>query len=107
MSDEKVVKVAISIPNMGYTNPASYANRLVNFLHLGRLEERGRCEKHPVRFDFFFSVIGRVFTPVARDAAVGLALDNNCDYLYMIDDDMICPDDMFESLYRHDVDIVA
>lgn len=102
-----MVKVAIAIPNMGYTDAPAYANRLVNFLHLGKLEQRGLSENHPVRFEFWFSVIGRVFTPVARDAAVDLALSSGCDYLYMIDDDMICPDDMFEQLYRHDVDIVA
>lgn len=107
MSEQKVIKVAIAIPNMGYTSPPAYANRLVNMLHLGKLEQRGLSENHPVRFEFFFSVIGRIFTPVARDAAVDLALDNGCDYLYMIDDDMMCPDDMFEQLYAHDVDIIA
>jgi len=107
MSEQKVVKVAISIPNMGYTDAPAYANRLVNMLHLGKLEQRGLSENHPTRFEFYFSVIGRVFTPVARDAAVDLAIESGCDYLYMIDDDMICPDDMFEQLYRHDVDIVA
>lgn len=103
--EQKKVKVAISIPNMGYTSPQAYANRLVNFLHLGKLEEA--TKNSPVSFEFFFSVMGRIYTPVARDEAVRLALEANCDYLYMIDDDMICPDDMFEKLYAHNVDIVA
>lgn len=109
VTEQKVVKVCISIPNMGYTDAPAYANRLINMLHLGRLEMAGKLDpvNHPVRFEFWFSVIGRVFTPVARDAAVDLAMDSGCDYLYMIDDDMICPDDMFEQLYRHNVDIVA
>lgn len=59
------------------------------------------------RFIFYFAVIGRIFTPVARDQAAKMALENNCDYLYMVDDDMICPDDLFQKLYRHDKDIVA
>jgi hypothetical protein len=29
------------------------------------------------------------------------------DYLFMVDDDMICPVDLFERLYKHNVDIVA
>lgn len=109
MSEQKVVKVCISIPNMGYTDAPAYANRLVNFLHLGNLEARGKLDpaNNPVRFEFWFSVIGRVYTPVARDAAVDLAIENGCDYLYMIDDDMICPDDMFEQLYARDVDVIA
>ena len=109
MSEQKVVKVAISIPNMGYTDAPAYANRLVNMLYLGKLEQRGISEpdKHPVRFEFWFSTIGRLFTPVARDAAVGLAIESGCDYLLMIDDDMICPETMFEQLYAHDVDLVA
>lgn len=102
-----VVRVAVSIPNMGYTQSAAYANRLCNFMHIGKLEKQGELLKETPRFEFFFSVVGRIFTPVARDEAVKLALDYDCDYLYMIDDDMICPDDMFERLVKHDVDIVA
>jgi hypothetical protein len=60
-----------------------------------------------VRFEFYFAVIGRIFTPVARDQAAKMAVENDCDYLFMIDDDMICPDDMFQKLYAHDKDIVA
>ena len=102
-----VVKVCVSIPNMGYTQPMSYCNRLVNFMYLGKMEKQRELTNMEPKFEFSFSVIGRVFTPVARDEAVNLALSNDCDYLYMIDDDMICPDNMFEMLYRHDVDIVA
>ena len=59
------------------------------------------------RFEFYFAVIGRIFTPVARDQASKMALKQGCDYLFMFDDDMINPDDLFEKLYAHDVDIVA
>lgn len=107
MNENKAIRVAVSIPNMGYTNPMAYANRLVNFMHLGKLEASGHLTNASPKYEFFFSVIGRVFTPVARDEAVNLALEHNCDYLYMIDDDMICPDDMFEQLVKHNVDVVA
>lgn len=102
-----VVRVAVSIPNMGYTQVEAYCNRLVNFMHLGKLEKEGELLQKTPRFEFLFSVIGRIFTPVARDEAAKLALESDCDYLYMIDDDMLCPDDMFERLYAHNVDLIA
>jgi|ETNvirnome_2_300_1030623.scaffolds.fasta_scaffold00134_14 hypothetical protein len=103
--NHKVVKVAIAIPNNGYTQVESYENRLLNFLHLGRLAERSKNE--PVEFDFYFFVIGRTFTPMAREEAVKNSLEAGMDYLWMIDDDMIADNDIFERLYRHDVDIVG
>lgn len=52
-------------------------------------------------FQFFFVNIGRLFTPAAREEAAKLAVEQNMDYLFFIDDDMICPDDLFLKLYRH------
>lgn len=103
----KIVKVGVSIPTMGYTDPAAYCNRLINFMHLGKLEERGRLENHEVQFQFHLFVQGRLFTPLAREEAAKAVVENDLDYLFMIDDDMICPDTIFEQLYKHDVDIVA
>lgn len=137
--DPNVVRVAISIPSMGYTQVEAYCNRLVNFMHMGKLEAYGASvinlreslkdesievvdrvmkaflAKTPMYafskdgkcFEFYFSVIGKIFTPVARDEACRLALEVDADYILMIDDDMICPDDMFERLYAHNVDLVA
>ena len=102
---ENIVKVCIAIPNNGYTQPESYENRLLNFLYLGGLQERGRYEKHNPRFEFYFVVEGRLFTPLAREEAARFALEGNMDYLFFIDDDMISPNNLFEMLYRHNVDI--
>ncbi len=52
-------------------------------------------------FEFWFINIGRIFTPAAREEAAKRALSINADYIFFIDDDMICPDDMFLRLYRH------
>ncbi len=52
-------------------------------------------------FEFWFINIGRIFTPAAREEAAKRALANNMDYIFFIDDDMICPNDMFFRLYRH------
>lgn len=105
--EDGVVRVCVAIPNMGYTQPESYANRLFNFMKLGQLQMKGELLKLSPRFDFRFVVMGRLFTPLAREEAARMAIEAECDYLYFIDDDMICPDDMFERLYAHNVDVVA
>lgn len=138
LKPKKSIRVLVSIPNEGHAPVEAYANRLVNMMHLGKLEESqrfiGLLEKHisdPLEkekifaeywqerkpdhqsfiegktFDFYFFTVGRILTPLAREKAAEEALRGNFDYLYQIDDDMICPDDLFERLYRHNVDIVA
>lgn len=102
-----MVKVALCIPNEGHSPVEAYANRLENFKHLGNLEERGKNLDEDPRFEFYFLTLGRIFTPLAREEAAKFALEIDADYLYMIDDDMTCPNDLFEKLYRHNVDIVA
>jgi len=52
-------------------------------------------------FEFWFLNIGRIFTPAAREEAAKKALEHNMDYIFFVDDDMICPDDLFLKLYRH------
>ena len=99
------IKVAISIPTMGYCQVEAYCNRLMNFMHLGKLEEYSKSQTPT--FQFFFTVIGKIFTPLAREKSVELALQAGCDWLLMVDDDMICPDDMFERLYVNQKDICA
>ena len=105
--EEGVVRVLTSIPNEGHTHVEAYCNRLWNYFHLGKLEENGRLCKQTPRFEFLLYTMGRMHTHVAREEAAKRAIENDADYLYMIDDDMICPDDMFERLYAHNVDIVA
>lgn len=52
-------------------------------------------------FEFWFVNIGRIFTPAAREQAADKAVEAGMDYLFFIDDDMICPNDLFLKLYRH------
>lgn len=59
------------------------------------------------RFEFFFVTMGRIFTPYAREEAAKLAIEHHMDYLFMVDDDMECGEDLFEQLWKHDVDVVA
>lgn len=135
-----VIRVALAIPTMGYCASEAYCSRLINWMHMGHLEQQQKdfqlllqvvrkeldqetairllkayAEANPLywelpdgkHFEFFFCVIGRIFTPYAREQAVKMALERDCDYIMMIDDDMISPDDLFEKLYRHNVDVVA
>jgi hypothetical protein len=128
MDNQKIVNVMISIPNMGYTAVEAYGNRLTNFLKMGimqrdrllRSKARGLLSEEQFEtffgdkevlqpFNFYFVQVGRMFTPAAREEAAKKALEYDCDFLFMVDDDMICPDDLFLKLYRHkDVaDVVA
>lgn len=104
---KKVVKVLCSIPNEGHAPCEAYTNRLENFFYLGALQEKGKHDDSQIRFEFLFLTLGRIFTPIARNEACRFALENNCDYLFMIDDDMTSPNNLFERLYAHDVDIIA
>lgn len=107
MNENNAVKVLIGFPHEGMTPSETYQNRLANVKYLGVLEERGRQEKHPVRFEFFFATAGRMHVHVAREELGKKALVMGADYLFMIDDDMIAGDDLFERLYSDDKDIVA
>lgn len=59
------------------------------------------------QFQFFFVTLGRIFTPYAREEAAKLAIEHGMDYLFMVDDDMECMENLFERLWKHDVDIIA
>jgi len=115
---KKVVRIQISIPNEGHTQPESYDNRLLMCFHLGMLQI---ASKHGIKeydgigfnipddieFQFNWSTVGRVLTPLARERLTEWALKSEVNYMLMIDDDQICPVDMFEKLYKHNVDVVA
>jgi len=115
---KKVVKVFVGIPNEGKTESESYFNRLVGSYHLGALqvlshlgvkEYAGTKFDYPddVEFVFYQGTVGRTLTPIARERLAEQAMLNGADYLLFIDDDMICPVDLFERLYKRQKDIVG
>lgn len=104
---EGVIRVLVGFPHEGMTPSETYTNRLGNMAHLGRLQERGLINKSNPRFEFFIKTCGRMHVHVAREELGKTALDMNAQYLFMIDDDMVAPDDLFERLYAADKDIVA
>lgn len=105
--EEGVIRVLIGLPHEGMTGSEAYTNRLANFKYLGQLEERGRVLKSTPRFEFLQYTCGRMHVFFAREEMAKQTIAADCDYLYMIDDDMICPDDMFEKLYAVDKPVVA
>lgn len=104
---EHVIRVLIGLPHEGMTGSEAYCNRLANMKHLGHLEERGKLLKQNPRFEFYQKTCGRMHVHVAREEMAKTALVSNCDFLFMLDDDMICDDDLFEKLYASQKDIIA
>ena len=103
----KVVKVAVGIPTEGHTGAEAYHNRLLMAFYLGALERETKFAGADVQFEFYLHSAGRLFTPMAREKLVDSALRIDADYIFMIDDDMLAPQDTFTRLFRHNVDIVA
>lgn len=124
----KTIKVVVAVPTEGHSPAEAYDNRLLMMFHLGRFESdqrqghafvaegRGADEikkacpyfraEWPV-FEIYYHTAGRMFTPMARERLVDRALMMNADYIFMIDDDMLAPQDVLERLYRHNVDVCA
>lgn len=106
-SVEKVYRVLIGIPLKGHTSPKSYHDRMLMFKHLGGQEAVDFYEKKEPRYVFGLYAIGEILTPYAREQIAHYAIDHDIDYVFMIDDDMLGPPDLFYRLVAHDKDIVA
>lgn len=117
-AESKVIKILMGIPNEGHTLCESYDNRIEMAFHLGALQvlsHEGRtyyCGKEydipkGVEYQFSFGTVGQVFPALARERLAEYALEGGFDYLFMVDDDMICPTDLFELLIRNQKDICA
>ena len=115
---KKIVKVLLGIPTKGKADPEAYDNRLEMAMHMGNLQTLSACGKKEyggvefdipdgVEYQFSLSTIGEVFVAYARQQMAYTALNNGFDYLWMVDDDMLVPPNLFELLVRRDVDIVA
>jgi hypothetical protein len=94
------IRVLVGIPRAGFTMTEAVDNQIDMAAFLGKISET-------TEFEFLFASIGRLFVAKAREEFAEYAIKHNCDYLLMIDDDMICPVDLFLKLHRHNKDIVA
>lgn len=104
---EKVLKVLVGIPLKGHTPPASYHDRMLMWKYLGDRECKEFYEKTNPRYVFSLGCVGEILVPYARERLAQSALELGCDYLFMVDDDMLCPPDLFYRLVIHDKDIIA
>lgn len=103
----KTIKVAFGIPTEGHTPPESFQSlRLMCHRH-GVLSAQSKAEGRDEQFEFYDMTAGRMFTPMAREKLADQALAAGMDYLFMVDDDMLCPYNLFERLYSRKVDIIA
>lgn len=102
-----VKKVAVGIPLKGHTPPKSYNDRMLMAFTLGIKESEQRLGNVSPRYEFLWFFVGEIFTPFAREHLAAMALQYECEYLFMVDDDMMAPFDLFYTLVRHDRDIVS
>jgi len=109
MSDHPVVvkRVAVGIPLKGHTPPESYHDRMIMAFTMGCIETAQKNEGTSPRYEFFWFNVGEIHVAFAREQLAALARQYKCDYLFMIDDDMLAPPDLFYRLAKHDVDVVA
>ncbi len=116
--NKKIIRVLVGIPNEGHTDCEAYDNRLEMFMHLGNLQvlsSLGLKAYSGIKYDipdnveyqFSLGTVGEVFPAYAREQLARIAVESKFDYLFMIDDDMLAPPNLFELLVRHNVDIVA
>ena len=104
---EAVYKVLVGIPLKGHTPPRSYHDRMLMWKHMGGQEAMDYCSKKSPRYVFSLGAIGELLIPFARERLGDAALEMGCDYLFMVDDDMLTPPDLFYQLVKHDKDICA
>lgn len=104
---DRVYKVLVGIPLKGHTPPKSYHDRMLFWRQLGYQEAFDEFHKTNPRYQFALGVIGEILTPYARKVLAESALEGGMDYLFMVDDDMLAPPDLFYRLVKHDKDIIA
>jgi hypothetical protein len=106
-NDPSVKRVCVGIPLKGHTPPESYHDRMMMAYYMGGREIEQKTKNENPRYEFLWLSAGEIFIPYAREMLAGKALEWGADYLFMIDDDMMAPADLFYRLVKHDVDIVA
>lgn len=104
---KRSLKVVVGIPLMGGTPAASYHDRMLMWKHLGHREERDFQEKRFPHYCFTLNVTGDILVQYAREQFARSVIEMDADYLFMIDDDMLAPPDLFYRLAENDKDICA
>ena len=102
-------RVMITVPRFGVNPPECDAYRNAMAYMLGRWESMSDCP-----YEFEFGLVPDMMVQLARELAAREALSRKCDFLGMIDDDMLGPSDedgvytnMWKAMLEDDVDVVA
>lgn len=106
-TDPNVKRVLVGIALKGHTPPESYHDRMLMAYCMGGAEIEQKRDGISPRYEFVWVSAGEIFIPFARETLAEQALKHDCDYLFMVDDDMLAMPDLFYRLAKHDVDIVA
>lgn len=107
VSLKRSLKVVVGVPLMGGTPPASYHDRLLMFKYFGHREEKDFQERNFPHYCFTLNVTGDILVQYARERFAESVIEMDADYLFMIDDDMLAPPDLFYRLAENDKDICA
>lgn len=105
--NEKVYKALIGIPLLGGTPAKSYHDRMLMFDYMGGRQVQEFYEKTNPRYVFSHAATEDMLVSFARERMAESALQIGADYLFMIDDDMLAPVDVFYRLAENDKDICA
>ena len=104
---EKVLKVVLGVILKGHTPPRAYHDRMLMWKYMGNREAADFYEKKDPRYVFSIGAVGEILAPYARETLADAVLRSGSDYLFMVDDDMMAPPDLFYKLVAHNKDIVA
>lgn len=107
-----VKRIAISVPNEGFTVSEAYDNHLTFMFHLGALQERWKYENRDIQYEFGFFTVGRLLTAMAREKLIENALREGFNYVLFYDLDMLLPqnfiEQMIEDIEQHpEIDVLS
>ncbi|MGH7239767.1 MAG: hypothetical protein ACREHG_06830 [Candidatus Saccharimonadales bacterium] len=91
------LKIAVGINSLSVSQYAAYTNHLQFFFRLGRSSNTDLILVNPSRMSI----------DKMRNMTAQVALDNNCDFVLFLDDDVIVPTDGLDKLLMTGADICA
>jgi 2-polyprenyl-3-methyl-5-hydroxy-6-metoxy-1,4-benzoquinol methylase len=91
-------RVLIGVPGFAGVQPEAQENFFELAYHCGR---------YAMDYDFCLKILTKREQFRARNSLVDLAIMNDCQFLLMLDDDMMVPPNLFLKLVAHDKDIIG
>lgn len=91
-------KIMIGVPGFGGVVPQCQENFFGFAFRLGR---------DMPEYEFLLRIVIKKEQFRARNNLIDMAIANGCDYLLMLDDDMLIPSDLLSRLLEHDKDVIG